>query len=47
VPGQLVVEALARRVGLDPDVPHGMSKVTLTGRTDIRGEEVANAQRQD
>ena len=31
VPGQLLVEALARRLGLDPDHPHGLSKVTQTG----------------
>ncbi len=30
VPGQLVVEALARRLGLDPDAPRGLSKVTQT-----------------
>lgn len=29
-PGQLVVEALARRLGLDPDAPRGLSKVTRT-----------------
>jgi glucosamine--fructose-6-phosphate aminotransferase (isomerizing) len=31
VPGQLMVEALARRLGLDPDRPSGLSKVTQTG----------------
>jgi glutamine---fructose-6-phosphate transaminase (isomerizing) len=30
VPGQLLVEALARRLGLDPDVPRGLNKVTQT-----------------
>lgn len=30
VPGQLAVEALARRLGLDPDVPGGLAKVTQT-----------------
>lgn len=30
VPGQLLVEALARRLGLDPDAPDGLSKVTQT-----------------
>jgi glutamine---fructose-6-phosphate transaminase (isomerizing) len=31
VPGQLLTEALARRLGLDPDRPRGLSKVTQTG----------------
>jgi glucosamine--fructose-6-phosphate aminotransferase (isomerizing) len=30
VPGQLLVEALARRLGLDPDAPPGLDKVTQT-----------------
>jgi glutamine---fructose-6-phosphate transaminase (isomerizing) len=30
VPGQLAVEALARRLGLDPDAPPGLAKVTQT-----------------
>jgi glucosamine 6-phosphate synthetase-like amidotransferase/phosphosugar isomerase protein len=30
VPGQLLVEALARAKGLDPDVPRGLDKVTQT-----------------
>ena len=30
VPGQLLTEALARRLGLDPDNPRGLSKVTQT-----------------
>jgi len=30
VPAQLMVEALARRLGLDPDAPRGLSKVTQT-----------------
>jgi glutamine---fructose-6-phosphate transaminase (isomerizing) len=28
VPGQLIAEALARHLGLDPDAPRGLSKVT-------------------
>jgi glucosamine--fructose-6-phosphate aminotransferase (isomerizing) len=31
VPGQLVVEHLARRLGINPDVPRGLNKVTQTG----------------
>ncbi len=31
VPGQLVVEKLARRLGINPDVPRGLNKVTQTG----------------
>jgi glucosamine--fructose-6-phosphate aminotransferase (isomerizing) len=31
VPGQLFTEALARRLGLNPDSPRGLSKVTQTG----------------
>jgi glucosamine--fructose-6-phosphate aminotransferase (isomerizing) len=31
VPGQLLVEALARTKGLDPDAPRGLDKVTQTG----------------
>lgn len=30
VPGQLLVEALARRLGIDPDLPRGLGKVTQT-----------------
>ncbi|MDN3355562.1 SIS domain-containing protein [Actinomadura sp. DC4] len=30
VPGQLLTEALARRLGIDPDVPRGLGKVTQT-----------------
>lgn len=30
VPAQLVVESLARRLGLDPDAPRGLSKITTT-----------------
>jgi glucosamine--fructose-6-phosphate aminotransferase (isomerizing) len=30
VPGQLLTEALARRLGLDPDSPRGLSKITQT-----------------
>jgi glutamine---fructose-6-phosphate transaminase (isomerizing) len=33
VPAQLVVESLARRLGLDPDSPTGLSKVTTTDPT--------------
>jgi glutamine---fructose-6-phosphate transaminase (isomerizing) len=33
VPAQLVVESLARRLGLDPDAPRGLSKVTTTDPT--------------
>jgi len=32
VPGQLLVEGLARARGLDPDAPRGLSKVTQTDR---------------
>jgi glutamine---fructose-6-phosphate transaminase (isomerizing) len=39
VPGQLLVEALARRLGLDPDHPRGLSKVTQTGGAITRGTE--------
>lgn len=34
IPAQLVVEALARRLGLDPDAPRGLSKVTQTDAGD-------------
>lgn len=30
VPGQLLVESLARRLGIDPDTPRGLGKVTQT-----------------
>jgi glutamine---fructose-6-phosphate transaminase (isomerizing) len=30
VPGQLIVEQLARRLGLDPDAPRGLKKITQT-----------------
>lgn len=30
VPGQLLTEALARRLGIDPDAPRGLDKVTQT-----------------
>jgi glucosamine--fructose-6-phosphate aminotransferase (isomerizing) len=33
VPAQLIVESLARRLGLDPDSPRGLSKVTTTDPT--------------
>jgi len=36
VPMQIVVERLARRLGLDPDEPRGLSKVT---RTDVTTQE--------
>lgn len=29
--GQLLTEALARRLGINPDTPRGLSKVTQTG----------------
>lgn len=32
-PGQLLAEALARRLGIDPDTPRGLGKVTQTTRT--------------
>src|SRR4051794_23814050 len=32
VPGQLVTERLARRLGIDPDMPRGLGKVTQTDR---------------
>jgi glucosamine--fructose-6-phosphate aminotransferase (isomerizing) len=32
VPGQLLTEALARRLGINPDQPRGLSKVTQTGQ---------------
>ena len=31
VPGQLLTEALSRRLGIDPDSPRGLSKITQTG----------------
>jgi glucosamine--fructose-6-phosphate aminotransferase (isomerizing) len=31
VPGQLLTEALSRRLGLNPDSPRGLSKITQTG----------------
>lgn len=34
VPAQLTVEALARKLGLDPDAPRGLSKVTQTDPED-------------
>ncbi|HLT09370.1 MAG TPA: SIS domain-containing protein [Micromonosporaceae bacterium] len=34
VPAQLMVEALARKLGLDPDAPRGLSKVTQTDPVD-------------
>jgi glucosamine--fructose-6-phosphate aminotransferase (isomerizing) len=34
LPAQVTVEALARRLGLDPDAPRGLSKVTQTDRPD-------------
>jgi glutamine---fructose-6-phosphate transaminase (isomerizing) len=39
VPGQLVVEALARRLGLDPDAPRGLSKITQTDPAGPDGPE--------
>ena len=32
VPGQILVERLARELGVDPDVPRGLNKVTQTDR---------------
>ncbi len=34
VPAQLVAEGLARRLGLDPDAPRGLSKITQTDPAD-------------
>lgn len=31
VPGQLLTEALARRLGINPDSPRRLSKITQTG----------------
>jgi glutamine---fructose-6-phosphate transaminase (isomerizing) len=36
VPAQLVVEGLARALGLDPDAPRGLAKVTRTDPTTHR-----------
>lgn len=36
VPGQRLAERLARRRGLDPDAPRGLSKVTQTDRSSAR-----------
>ena len=36
VPGQLLVEALARAKGIDPDQPRGLRKVTQTGQSEPR-----------
>jgi glutamine---fructose-6-phosphate transaminase (isomerizing) len=38
VPAQLVVEALARELGLDPDNPRGLAKVTSTDPSHLRKE---------
>lgn len=35
VPAQLTVEALARKLGLNPDAPRGLSKVTQTDPADV------------
>jgi glucosamine--fructose-6-phosphate aminotransferase (isomerizing) len=37
VPAQLLVEALARRLGLDPDNPRGLAKVTSTDPRPTKG----------
>lgn len=37
VPAQLVVEAVARRLGLDPDTPRGLSKITQTDESTAGG----------
>lgn len=39
VPAQLVVEGLARALGLDPDAPRGLAKVTSTDPTTFEGED--------
>jgi glucosamine--fructose-6-phosphate aminotransferase (isomerizing) len=33
LPGQLIVESLAGHLGLDPDAPRGLAKVTMTDPT--------------
>jgi glucosamine--fructose-6-phosphate aminotransferase (isomerizing) len=33
VPAQLAIEETARGLGLDPDAPRGLTKVTQTDRT--------------
>lgn len=38
VPAQLIVEALSRRLGLDPDAPRGLTKVTQTDPTAESGD---------
>jgi glucosamine--fructose-6-phosphate aminotransferase (isomerizing) len=38
VPAQLVVEGLARALGLDPDAPRGLAKVTRTDPTHREGD---------
>lgn len=42
VPGQLIVEALARRLGLNPDAPRGLSKVTQTDPVDEAASEIGS-----
>jgi glucosamine--fructose-6-phosphate aminotransferase (isomerizing) len=37
IPAQLMVEGLARRLGLDPDAPRGLSKITQTDPVDVEG----------
>jgi glucosamine--fructose-6-phosphate aminotransferase (isomerizing) len=32
VPSQMMIEQMARRLGLDPDNPRGLNKVTQTDR---------------
>jgi glutamine---fructose-6-phosphate transaminase (isomerizing) len=41
VPAQLVVESLARRLGLDPDAPRGLSKVTATDPNQPSGSDAS------
>jgi len=41
VAGQLVVEGLARALGLNPDAPRGLNKVT---QTDAEGSSGSSAQ---
>ncbi|HEY9411875.1 MAG TPA: SIS domain-containing protein [Jiangellaceae bacterium] len=44
VPAQLTVEALAHRLGLDPDAPRGLSKVTQTDPIDTTAEPTTGGQ---
>ena len=42
VPAQLVVEGLARALGLDPDNPRGLAKVTATDPPTTEGERMSS-----